>query len=116
VHTYNHGQTSDLRLHYLTCNHILVFPMSVSVRDLKTHLSEYLRRVQLGEAVEVTSHGKVIARLVPPSAPQESVIGRLSRMPWVRMGHAGAKLGLDEPIALHGMGPSLTDILLADRE
>jgi len=90
--------------------------MSVSVRDLKTHLSEYLRRVQLGESVEVTSHGKVIAQLVPPPAQEESVMARLGRMPWIRMGQPGAKLGLSEPIALHGEGPSLTDILLSDRE
>jgi prevent-host-death family protein len=90
--------------------------MSVSVRDLKTHLSEYLRRVQLGESVEVTSHGKVIAQLVPPPAQEESVTGRLARMSWIRMGRPGAPLGLAEPIALRGEGPSLTDILLSDRE
>ena len=35
----------------------------VSVRDLKTHLSEWLGRVQAGEVVEVTSHRKPIARI-----------------------------------------------------
>ncbi len=109
-------QIAYLRLHSINCDHILAFHMTVSVRDLKTHLSEYLRRVQQGESVEVTSHGKVVAQLVPPAAQEESVIGGLSRMPWIRMGHPGAKLGLDEPIALSGEGPSLTGILLADRE
>lgn len=90
--------------------------MSVSVRDLKTHLSEYLRRVQLGESVEVTSHGKVIAQLVPAPVRKESVVQRLDGMPWIRMGLPGAKLGLDAPIALHGEGPSLTEMLLSDRE
>jgi len=33
------------------------------VRDLKTHLSEWLGRVQAGEVVEVTSHRKPIARI-----------------------------------------------------
>ena len=37
--------------------------MDVSVRDLKNHLSEYLRRVQAGEDIRVTSRGRVIARL-----------------------------------------------------
>ncbi|MFN9694408.1 MAG: type II toxin-antitoxin system Phd/YefM family antitoxin, partial [Synechococcaceae cyanobacterium] len=33
-----------------------VVASQVSVRDLKTHLSEWLGRVQSGEVVEVTSH------------------------------------------------------------
>jgi prevent-host-death family protein len=35
----------------------------VSVRDLKTHLSEWLARAQSGEVVEVTSYRKPIARI-----------------------------------------------------
>ena len=40
-----------------------VVASQVSVRDLKTHLSEWLGRVQAGEEVEVTSHRKPIARI-----------------------------------------------------
>ena len=39
-----------------------VVASQVSVRDLKTHLSEWLARAQSGEVVEVTSHRKPIAR------------------------------------------------------
>ena len=42
--------------------------MKVSVRELKDHLSEYLRRVEAGEEVVVTSHKREVARLVPPAA------------------------------------------------
>jgi antitoxin (DNA-binding transcriptional repressor) of toxin-antitoxin stability system len=35
----------------------------VSVRDLKTHLCEWLGRVQEGEVVDVTCHRKAIARI-----------------------------------------------------
>lgn len=47
-----------------------VVASQVSVRDLKTHLSEWLGRVQAGEEVEVTSHRKPIARItaVKPAA------------------------------------------------
>lgn len=90
--------------------------MPVNVRELKSHLSAYLRRAQQGESVEVTLHGQVIAQLVPPPSREESAIARLSRMPWIRMGQPGARLGLEKPVALRGKGPSLTDILLADRE
>ena len=39
--------------------------MVVSVRELKNHLSEYLRRVQDGEELLITSRGKPVGRLVP---------------------------------------------------
>jgi prevent-host-death family protein len=90
--------------------------MSVNVRELKAHLSAYLHRVRQGESVEVTSHGQVIAWLVPPPERTESAVEVLRRQPWIRPGKAGAKLGLDAPIRLRGKGLSLTDILLADRE
>jgi prevent-host-death family protein len=40
---------------------------TVGVRELKNHLSAYLRRVRLGESVLVTDHGEVVAKLSPPS-------------------------------------------------
>ena len=39
---------------------------TVGVRDLKNKLSEYLRRVRLGETVLVTDRGEVVAELLPP--------------------------------------------------
>lgn len=47
---------------------------SVGVRELKTHASEILRGVrERGETVELTLHGRPIARLVPiqPAAENE---------------------------------------------
>lgn len=40
--------------------------MQVGVRELKNQLSSYIRRVEAGERVEVTSHGRVVAELVAP--------------------------------------------------
>mgnify|MGYP006444835599 CR=1 FL=1 len=64
--------------------------MEVSVRDLKDHLSEYLRRARAGEEVLVTSHGKPVGRLVGPyaggSAPEMDAVARLSAQPWIRAG------------------------------
>jgi len=48
----------------------LVFMKSVGVRDLKNRLSEYLRRVRLGESVLVTDRGEVVAELLPPGQGQ----------------------------------------------
>jgi len=37
--------------------------MKVGVRELRDNLSRYLARVEAGEAVVVTDHGRAIARL-----------------------------------------------------
>ncbi len=39
---------------------------TVSVRELKNRLSEYLRQVRAGERVLVTDRGQVVAELGPP--------------------------------------------------
>lgn len=42
---------------------------SVGIRNLKNHLSRYVRRVAAGERLAVTDRGRVVAELVPPSGP-----------------------------------------------
>ena len=37
----------------------------IGVRELKAHLSETLDAVEAGEVVEVTNHGRSVARIVP---------------------------------------------------
>jgi prevent-host-death family protein len=37
----------------------------VGISELRQHLPSYLAGVQKGEPIEVTHHGKVIARIVP---------------------------------------------------
>ncbi len=37
--------------------------MQVSIRELKTHLSHYLQQTRGGEAIDITSHRRVVARL-----------------------------------------------------
>ena len=43
--------------------------------DAKTHLPELLRRVEQGESITITKHGKPVARLVPaiPTKPKADV-------------------------------------------
>jgi prevent-host-death family protein len=40
----------------------------VGVRELRQNLSKYLERVKEGESLEVTEHGREVARLVPSRA------------------------------------------------
>ncbi|MCC7123387.1 MAG: type II toxin-antitoxin system prevent-host-death family antitoxin [Acidobacteria bacterium] len=39
--------------------------VSTGIRELKDNLSAYIRRVEAGERVSVTAHGRVVAELVP---------------------------------------------------
>ncbi len=41
----------------------------IGVRELRQQASRYLARVKAGESVEVTERGRLVALLVPPSAP-----------------------------------------------
>jgi len=55
---------------------------SVGSYEAKTHLAELLRRVEAGERISITRHGKVVAHLVPPSgqagtSPGDAVAGLL---------------------------------------
>jgi len=44
--------------------------MTVGIRELKNNLSEYVRKAQRGKRIAVTSHGRVVAELVPPRRQQ----------------------------------------------
>ena len=53
---------------------------SVNVTQLRQNLPEYLKQVREGKEVEVTVHGKVIARLVPEAAKSERAKKRLAEL------------------------------------
>ena len=40
---------------------------STGIRDLKDNLSQYVRRIEAGERIAVTAHGRVVAELGPPA-------------------------------------------------
>jgi prevent-host-death family protein len=73
--------------------------MEIPVRELKSRLSEYLRKVAEGEEVVVTSRGKAVARLVAPrsarrSRPskEEEAVATLRSQPWIRPGKGKPRL------------------------
>jgi len=43
--------------------------MNVPIAEAKAKFSELVKRVEAGEEVLVTRHGKVVARLTPPTPP-----------------------------------------------
>jgi prevent-host-death family protein len=44
---------------------------STGVRELKDNLSRYIRRVEAGERIAVTAHGRIVAELVPPETTRQ---------------------------------------------
>jgi prevent-host-death family protein len=40
--------------------------ISTGIRELRNNLSRYIRRVEAGERIAITAHGRVVAELVPP--------------------------------------------------
>ncbi len=94
--------------------------MQVAIRELKNHLSKYLKQVQTGEEIIVTSHGSPIARFCPlPLEPAEelSAANSLQNISWVSKCQNGKPKGLtaNQRIKLSS-GKSLSDLVLEDRE
>jgi len=47
-----------------TCGYT-VLVTSIGIRELKNNLSRHIRRVEDGERIAITAHGRVVAELVP---------------------------------------------------
>jgi len=57
----------------------------VGIRDLKIHLSRYLRKVKAGESLAITDHGHPVAVLAPsPKGDREETLWRLVRKGIIR--------------------------------
>jgi prevent-host-death family protein len=54
--------------------------METGIRELRDNLSLYIRRVEAGERVVVTAHGRIVAELVPPGAASRSQRSRFERL------------------------------------
>ena len=52
-------------------------PARVGVREVRQNLSVYLDRVKAGETLEVTEHGRPVARLGPIPPERVSIVDRL---------------------------------------
>ncbi|HEX9045140.1 MAG TPA: type II toxin-antitoxin system prevent-host-death family antitoxin [Candidatus Limnocylindrales bacterium] len=92
-------------------------PERVGVRELRQNLSVYLRRIEAGETLEVTEHGRPVARLSPLQPTKTSVLERL-----IAEGRAtppanpGGVASLPPPIKLPPGTPTLSEILAQMRD
>ena len=88
--------------------------VTVGIRELKAHLSSYLRQVKSGNSVIITERGKPVGRIVPISPSLEVRLQDL-----VEAGLAawsGQRLSPRAPVA-HTQGEQMVaELLLEDRE
>lgn len=54
--------------------------METGIRELKNNLSRYIRRIEAGDRIAVTSHGRVVAELVPPAMSQTGRSTQVDRL------------------------------------
>jgi prevent-host-death family protein len=84
---------------------------TVSVRELRDHLSEYLHTVEAGETLIVTSRRQPVARIVPATSAPEG----LPEIPGVRWAKSKGKLS--RPVASRPVntGEPISDWVIANR-
>ena len=53
---------------------------STGIRELKDNLSRYIRRIEAGECIAITAHGRVVAELVPASSKSVRASSRFDEL------------------------------------
>jgi len=85
-----------------------------TVRELKARLSAYLRRVEAGETVTITRHGKPVGRIIPVETTLETRLTMLEQagvLAW-----NGESLPRAAPVAQTRGATTVAELLIEDRE
>ena len=88
--------------------------VTVGVRDLKAHLSEYLRQVRSGQTIVITDHGQAVGQIMPVGQPIEERLNSLQAaglLAW--NGHTLASI--ESPV-INRSGKLLSDLIVEMRE
>ncbi len=85
--------------------------MQASIRELKTHLSEYIRQVTAGETVTISVHNRPVAKIVP--IKQQTTLDDLAVQPGISW-NGGKATGLPRGEKLP-VGVSVSDWVVEDR-
>jgi prevent-host-death family protein len=88
--------------------------LNVGVRDLKTHLSEYLREIKKGKTIVITEHGKPVGRLIPTALPQADRIEAMRRAGIIAWN--GKKLKVPATRSRVSGRGALAELLVEDRQ
>ncbi len=68
---------SSYNVHNLCTLFDRIVMQRVKITELRANLPDFLNKVRNGEQIQITSHGKVIARLVPEISQVEAAQQRL---------------------------------------
>ena len=85
----------------------------VGVRELKARLSDYLRKVRMGDTIVITDHGEPVAHLVPAGQPLEQKLQAMvdaGSLAWSGQGLAPAP-----PLAAVRGTRCVADLLIEER-
>ena len=88
--------------------------LSVGVRELKIHLSKYLREVKLGNTIVITDHGKPVGRITPATTTVAERIEAMRQAGIITW--SGEKLSLTPPTVSVVGTRTVADLLIEDRE
>ena len=86
--------------------------MLVSMREFKSRLAQYIGQAQSGELIELTSHRKVVARLVGIPPAESAGVARLLALR-VATWQGGKPIGA--ALTLPGHGKLVSAMVLDDR-
>lgn len=95
---------------------------SVGIRELKNRLTHYVRTVQQGKTILVTSRGRPVARMVPVSPPRKTVLPpELEERMWELAADGfltwnGGDSQVPEPVAVNRGRGLFSDLVVEDRE
>jgi len=53
---------------------------SAGIRELRDNLSRFIRRIEAGQRIAITAHGRVVAELVPPGATTKGASSRFDEL------------------------------------
>lgn len=88
--------------------------LSVGIRELKTNLSKYLKRIKQGETLIITEHGKSIGRILPEGL---STVERLQGLELSGiLLQAGSALQATQPVATAQGDHLISDLVSEDRD
>lgn len=87
---------------------------TVSIRDLKSRLSHYLRLTRAGETVEITDRGVPVGRIVPAASPAADRIEAMAGAGLVAWNRR--RLAPRTPAARVRGKKTVAELLVADRD
>jgi len=99
-----------------TTSYAVVTMIEVSVRELKSRLSHYLRKLEEGEQIKITRRGKPVATISPvisKRSPDEKLRDMAARG---IITYSGRKfVPPKRGVRMRGEGPTIAEMVIEDR-